>query len=284
MKVLWIISLLLCSSLVIAQLDTIEHVSNVDVVTFEDTRIVNTQSSETEKKGFLNFIISHRFGTFNNDFIHNLFGLDNANVRLGLDYGVTDKLTIGAGRSTLEKTFDGFLKLNFLKQSSSIPLTITALQSCVYRTGTNYAIPESEDITINRLAYSTEVYISKLFKERFALQLSPTFTYRNLVETEGQPNAVFSQGLILGYKLAHKVAINLEYFYTPPSFVHENVTNPLAIGIDLGTNGHVFQLFMTNAYGMNAPNYINKTTGTWKNGDIFFGFNVSRVFRIKAFQ
>ena len=260
-----------------------QHDTSV-VTPFKDTRIVNSQSSEVERKGYLKFIISHRFGAVNNEFLQNFFGLDNATVRLGLDYGLSNRITIGAGRSTLEKTFDGFVKWKTVEQNHKTPVTVTALQSIVYRTQENFAIPEEEDTPLNKLAYSTEVYISRLFGERFALQLTPTFTYRNLVETAEQSNAIFSQGIVMGYKISHKVAINLEYFYTPNFFVNEAITDPLSLGVDIGTNGHVFQFFMSNARGMNAPHYINKTYGSWLDGDIFFGFNVSRVFRIKAFQ
>lgn len=276
MKALWTISILLLFSRLGAQDEPISI--------FKDTRIVNSQSSEVERKGFLKFIISHRFGAFNDDFFYNFFGLDNANVRLGLDYGINDNITIGAGRTTIEKTFDGFLKWKFKDQTENFPIAITGFGSIVYRTERNFLIPEEEDTPINRLSYSAEVYVSKLVGDRFAVQLTPTFTYRNLVADRNETHAVYSQGFIAGYKLSKKVSINLEYFFTPDGQVSDQVTNPLSLGFDFGTNGHVFQLFVSNSQGMNAPRYVDGTTGTWIDGDIFFGFNISRVFRIKAFQ
>jgi len=263
---------------------TINAQKTETIRTFKATRIVNGHSVEVEKNGFLNFIISHRFGSFNDDYFHNFLGLDNATVRLGLDYGVNDKFTIGAGRTTLGKTFDGYLKYQFFKQSVSMPVTMTALTSMAYRTLENYNIPVEDDNFTNRSSYTVELLVAKEFKERFAIQLTPTYVHRNLVVTDAEKHDVFAAGLALNYKISHKVDVNLEWFYIPDGQLSEFNTNPLSIGIDLGTNGHVFQLFMSNSRGMIGPLYLTETTGTWANGDIFFGFNIARVFRIKALK
>ena len=274
MKGLWIISIILLSYVARAQ-DNETH--------FKDTRVVNGYSTEVERKGYLKFIISHRFGAFNNDFLGNFFGLDNAEVRLGLDYGLTKNLTIGAGRSTLNKAFDGYLKWKICNQKQGVPVTITLLNSLVYRTLDNLSIPD-DDTPINRLSYSYEAYFSRLFGDRLAVQLSPILTYRNLVTLSEENHMVYTQGLTIGYKLTQKVAINLEYFYTPDGQNQDITTNPLSLGIDFGTSGHVFQLFFSNAQAVTSPYFVNSTTGNWLDGDIFFGFNISRAFRIKAYK
>ena len=274
-KYFFLIPLLVYSVLTIAQ-------TNEDVRIFKATRIINGPSVEVEKNGFMNFIISHRFGSFNDDYFHNFMGLDNATVRLGLDYGINDKLTIGAGRTTLDKTFDGYLKYQIIKQNDSIPLTLTTIGSIAHKTLENNNIPIEDDNIVNRSSYSLEFLAAKQFKERFGVQITPTYIHRNLVATNEEKHDVFATGLALNYKISHKVDINLEWFYIPDGQLTEYHTNPLSIGIDLGTNGHVFQLFMSNSLGMASPLYLTKTTGTWTNGDVFFGFNISRVFRIKA--
>jgi len=274
-KYCFLILLLVFSVLTVAQ-------TNEDVRIFKATRIINGPSVEVEKNGFMNFIISHRFGSFNDDYFHNFMGLDNATVRLGLDYGINDNLTIGAGRTTLDKTFDGYLKYQIIKQNDSIPLTLTTIGSIAHKTLENNNIPIEDDNIVNRSSYSLEFLAAKQFKERFGVQITPTYIHRNLVATNEEKHDVFATGLALNYKISHKVDINLEWFYIPDGQLTEYHTNPLSIGIDLGTNGHVFQLFMSNSLGMASPLYLTKTTGTWTNGDVFFGFNISRVFRIKA--
>ena len=274
MKALLIISLLVSTLGLIAQ---------ENMVHFKDTRVVNGYSTEVERKGYLKFIISHRFGAFNNDFLGNFFGLDNAEVRLGLDYGLSKKITIGAGRSTLNKAFDGYVKWKVFEQKNTTPLTITVLSSMVYRTLDNLAIP-NDDTPINRLAYSYEVYLSRIFGDRLTVQLSPLLTYRNLVTLSEEQHLVYTQGVTVGYKLTSKIAVNLEYFYTPDGQNQPETTNPLSLGLDFGTSGHVFQLFFSNAQAVTSPYFVNSTKGSWSNGDIFFGFNISRAFRIKAYK
>src|SRR5436190_7998408 len=80
---------------------------------FMGTHIINGQSVENPGKRILQFYIGHRFDAFhaNNDNIfYNFFGLDAATIRIGFDYGITDRLTAGIGRSSLQKTYDNFLK------------------------------------------------------------------------------------------------------------------------------------------------------------------------------
>lgn len=269
------ILILACSSYCFSQAEE-------PIRTFKDTRVINGQSAEVERNGFMKFIISHRFGSFNDDFLYNFFGLDNATVRLGLDYGINDKLTIGAGRTTLDKTFDGFLKYQILQQGESKPLTATILATTAYKALENNNIPEEDDNFTNRTSYSLEFLLAKRFKEKLVVQITPTLVHRNLVQTHDEQHTIFASGATLNYKLSHKVDLNIEYFFIPDGQLTDQNTNPLSIGIDAGTNGHVFQLFMSNSQGMVSPLYLTKTTGTWFDGDIFFGFNISRVFRIKA--
>jgi hypothetical protein len=256
--------------------------STDEIRMFKATRVVNGHSVEVEKNGFLNFIISHRFGSFNDNYFKNFLGLDNATVRLGLDYGINDKFTIGAGRTTLEKTFDGYLKYQFIKQNATTPLTVTGLTSIAYRTIDNPNIPTEDDNPTNRTSYSVELLIAKQFKQRLGIQLSPTYLHRNLIATNNEKHDIFATGIAVNYKVSHRVDINLEWFYIPDGQLTEENTNPLSLGVDLGTNGHVFQLFVSNSQGMVSPLYLTKTTGTWIDGDIFFGFNIARVFRIKG--
>ncbi len=68
--------------------------------TFKGTRIVNGQSVETKGKGELEFIFAHRFDMINTGSYH-VWGIDGyPAVRLGLEYGISDRLGIGIGRNS----------------------------------------------------------------------------------------------------------------------------------------------------------------------------------------
>ncbi|MCH8554397.1 MAG: DUF5777 family beta-barrel protein [Schleiferiaceae bacterium] len=258
------------------------------IATFKGTRIVNMQTNELPAAGVLQFMIQHRFGAINDDFLYNFFGLDRADIRMGFDYSFTDWLNIGVGRSSIGKTYDGFLKLRLARQATgkkSFPISITAYSA------TNVITQRfPSDLPTNftdRLNYTHQIIFARKFSESFSLQIAPTIVHFNLVDAASIPNDVFSLGIGGRYKLTKRVSLNLEYYFSPNP--HETVVgnetipfkNPLSIGFDIETGGHVFQLFLTNARGMTDPQVIANTAGEWLNGDIYFGFNLSRVFTVK---
>jgi Membrane bound beta barrel domain (DUF5777) len=246
--------------------------------TFKSTRVVTAHSIETVATKHLDFIISHRFGTINSG-IYNLFGLDQSQIRFGLEYGLTDRVTLGIGRSNYQKSYDYFLKAKLLKQqinTKKIPVSVTAFGSII--TNTLESTPNALFYNNSeRQTYCGQLLIARKFGERASLQVSPTVLYRSKTEVALDPNTLLSIGLGGRYKITKRTSINAEYFYTPttrdPQF-----TNALAIGFDIETGGHVFQLHFTNSRGMNEKALIGQTTGKWSNGDIFYGFNISRIF------
>lgn len=253
--------------------------------TFKSTRVVTLHSVENMQAKQLDFRISHRFGRINEGFPQ-FFGLDQSTIRLGLEYGLTDWLMAGIGRSSYEKTFDGFLKMKLLRQSSgskNVPVTVSLLSSLTVN-GMKDPIPGETYYFSNRLAYAFQMLVARKFTENFSLQLSPSFVHRNLVKTALDPNDLFSLGSGFRYKITKRISFNAEYYYVLQPFWNlkdfSNV-NPFSIGFDIETGGHVFQLHLTNALGMTEKAYLGQTTGHWKHGDIHFGFNISRVFSFK---
>jgi len=93
--------------------ETIDYVK----ASFKTNRVINLHSLENTAAGVLDVKISHRFGMLNGS-AYELFGLDNASIRIGGDYGITDRLMVGFGRSSYEKTYDGFVKWKLLRQSA----------------------------------------------------------------------------------------------------------------------------------------------------------------------
>jgi hypothetical protein len=246
--------------------------------TFKGTRIVNGHSVETRKKGSLEFLISHRFGRLNTGF-YELFGLDNSNIRFGFEYALTDNLSIAIGRSSFEKTYDGYIKYKLLKQkrgAKPFPFTLTLFSSITEKTLKDYQ-PEDKPTFTNRLTYTSQAIIARKISSGLSLQLIPTYIHFNTVKSSDD-NDVFAVGLGSRVKVSNRISINAEYFYTLNPFTSINTHNSIALGVDIETGGHVFQLILTNSIAMIEKGFIAETTGNFFKGDIHFGFNISRTF------
>jgi hypothetical protein len=244
------------------------------IATFKSTRLINGHSVEVRQPRVLEFIISHRFGTLNSGY-KEFFGLDQSNIRLALEYGICENLNIGFGRSSFDKVLDGFLKYRILRQSNSSPLTITAFASIARAT--------YEDATLDGLernAYTGQILIARKFSSNFSLQIMPTIIQRNLVATSEDANLLIAAGVGGRYKLNNRFAINAEYYPQLTNY-SDQFKNVFAVGVDIETGGHVFQLQLTNAVQMNEQGFIGETTDDFFGGDIHYGFNISRVFNLK---
>lgn len=249
--------------------------------TFKAIHIVNAQTIESPAKHDLNFIIMHRFGKLN-DGAYNFFGLDNASIRLGLDYGISDRLGIGIGRSSLDKTFDGYLKYKLIRQTQGkvqVPVSLSVLASI-----SNYTLKFQDKPFLNakyRTAYTTQLLLARKFTSAFSLQLSPTWVHYNLVPTTADNNDIFAAMIGGRLKFNKRMGITFEYNYMPSGQVESiDVHNSLSLGWDIETGGHVFQLVFSNSQGMIESQYIGRTPGEWGEGDIYFGFNISRNFSL----
>lgn len=249
--------------------------------TFKATRLVTGHSIETLGAGVLDFRINHRFGTINSG-VRNFFGLDGAVTRIGFDYGVTRWFTVGIGRSTFQKEVDGFGKVKLLRQTTdnSIPVSLVYVGAMSVRTDELSGPNGAEYPVSNRLFYSNQILIARKFNEWLSLQLMPTHIHYNLVNTRDEPNNVFAMGIGGRLKLSRRISLNAEYYYALPGAKLEGTRNALAVGVDIETGGHVFQLHFTNSTGMSDRSYIGQTTDNWTDGGIHFGFNISRVFTI----
>ena len=247
--------------------------------TFKTTRIINGQSVENNAGGQLNFVIGHRFGKINDGF-YQFFGLDQATIRLGFEYGITDRLNISIGRSSYLKTGDGYLKYKLLRQSNKFPFTTTLYASMAVN-GMKWSEPDRVNYFSSRLSFAYQVLIARKFSNAFSLQLTPSLIHRNLVETTQDHNDVYAIGIGGRIKLSNRTSLNAEYFYQLPNTKADYSYNSVALSFDIETGGHVFQLMATNSKGMVEEYFIPMTTGNILKGDIYFGFNINRVFTIK---
>lgn len=258
-----------------------DDVTEYATAAFKTNRVINLHSLESTAGGVLDFKINHRFG-FINGGPYEFFGLDNAMMRLGFDYGITDQLTVGIGRSSFQKSFDGFLKYKILRQSTGkkvMPVTLAVLASSSLNS-VKWADPTRDNYFSSRLFYTYQLIVGRKFSDRLSLQLSPTLVHRNLVATRAEKNDVYALGAAGRIKLTNRLAINAEYIYVLPDQLGPDYHNSLSVGVDIETGGHVFQLHFTNSTSMIEKGFITETVGQWEKGGIHFGFNVSRVFTI----
>lgn len=250
---------------------------------FEGTRIINGHSVETLQEGELELLISHRFGALSGG-TYELFGLDQSEIRFGFDYGVKNWLMIGVGRSSLGKDYDAYLKTRILRQSRgkvTMPLSITAFGSAAINT-LKQSSPEETILFQSRLAFVGQLQLARKFNDRLSLQLMPTWVHYNLVDTRNEKNDVFSIGGAAKYQLSKNLAFTMEYYYNLPGQLRPGKYNSMAIGVDINTGSHVFQIHLTNSNGMIEKAYIGETRGDWLKGDIHLGFNMSRTFKVKG--
>lgn len=269
--------------------------------TFKTTKVINAQSTETVKKHCLDFRITHRFGSVGDESgggVHTLYGWDAiADVRLSFDYGITDKITIGIGRSKRQEMIDGMFKWRFLEQTTDdrVPVSI-ALYEDVAFTPVSYSVLYSGTLDTvqkfaHRFSYVNQLVIARKFSRNFSLELLPTHQHRNFVkgfinkDNEAEDsNDLFALGAALRWKVSKRIAILVDYFHIFSEFRTNNpVTpyyDPVSLGIEIETGGHVFHLNFTNASGILENDFIPNTNDTWSKGGYKFGFNISRVFNL----
>ena len=250
--------------------------------TFKAIYLIELQTNETIAAGALNFEIQHRFGQLNSG-AYNFFGLDNATLRLGLDYGITDWWTVGVGRSSYLKTFDGYTKFKLWRQmegGSGMPISVTLMGTI-----SNYTQDFSDEpyLTANyRTAYATQLILARKFKY-FSLEIVPSYIRSNLVPTTADKNDMFAVSGGARVKLTKRMSLDGEYNYLfPNQVVSTKVYNALSFAWEMETGGHVFQLVFSNAQSMVPTQYISQTTSSWSNGGIYFGFNIARNFNITS--
>jgi hypothetical protein len=271
--------------------------------TFKGSKIIIVQTTETVKKGTMDFNIAHCFGNIgvqSNGGVHTLFGLDNiADVRIGFDFGITNDLTIGIGRSKQKELIDGLVKFRLLNQTTNnhIPISLALYVDMAYnpqKASTFYNGVDMTSITekdLHRFSSVSQLIIARKFNWRFSMELLPTYHHRNFVLGSINPgngstetNDLFSIGAGLRLKLTNRVAIIADYYYISSAFRENNTATPffppLGLGLEIDTGGHIFHLTFTNCAGIIENNYIPNTTDDWLKGGYKFGFNISRVFNL----
>ncbi len=256
--------------------------------TFQYTHIIDGQSVENLPKNVLDVRILHRFGPLNSG-IYNFFGLDYSpfNVKVGFDYGITNNIMVGIAHSGYQKTYDGFFKVKLLKQSTgaaNMPISVSFVPTIAISTLKREQIDPSVKLDSNaqmdRASYALQLLIARKFSKGFALQLTPTFVHADNISYYHPDRDIFAIGVAASQRLSKRLDVNVEYFYQMPGTKAPGTSNVLSFGIGIGTGGHVFELLFSNSFGLTEKSFITETTGQWGNGDVLFGFNISRVFQL----
>lgn len=270
---------------------TEEAIESTDVIaTFKASRVINGHSVEMLAPGDLEFRIAHRFGRLNTGAV-DLWGLDLADNRIGLDYGINPWLMTGIGRSSFNNVVDAFLKAKIRRQQTNPEkildyLSINAFVNVMLDGRPDPLGSWNEDLS-ERFAYTYQLIIGRKFNEKFSLQFTPTAIYQTFVPTQEDQNLRFAWGTAARVKLTQRVAITAEHFYRIPfsgsgqSPEFQNNNDTFSIGFDIETGGHVFQLHFTNSRSMVERGFIQETNGRWGDQDIHFGFNITRNFTLK---
>lgn len=269
-----------------SMLDALGDEQTTDYATnaFKSPRVINGHSMEMLHPGTMDFRILHRFGDVSRGY-YEFFGLDQASMRMGFDFGLTKNLMVGIGRSTSKKELDAFAKYRLLWQSTgkrNMPISLVLVAGATMN-GLKDPVGNAEvpATFARRMGYYYEAIIGRKFSERFTMQLTPTLVHRNIVQNELVPNDLWAVGFGGRFKVTQRMALVWDYGYVINRFPANLSHNPLSLGVDIETGGHVFQLHFSNAVGMNERAYLSDDNSNWRKGEIRFGFNLSRIFQIK---
>lgn len=263
-----------------------EYTENV----FSATRVINGHSTEMLDKNVLEYRIEHRFGDIAgvNGGVQQMFGFDNvADIRMAVEYGITDNINVGIGRSKgngqpYRSLIDGYFKYRILrqkKQGMPISLVVLGTTSFTYMKASNdISQVSSFPNWQHRFAYSAQLNISKKFGSWFSLNLSPTLVHRNYVAATDQ-NTLFALGGAMRFSFAKTMGIVIEYFHAfdDPNLRTTNF-NSLGIAYEFETFGHNFTINLTNSTGFGETQFITNTYSNWLKGQFRLGFTIGRKF------
>ena len=254
------------------------------IATFKATRLINQQTIEVGGTRSLDFRIHHHFGPFNSG-AYDFWGIDGgASIRLGLEYSYNGRLQFGLGRTSYEKQIDGFLKYRLLRQTKngSMPISVT-LFSGAYRNGIKGLQISGVDkfkYASDRLSFVQQIIIARKIDDKLSIQITPTMVHYNLVENLSDQNDAYFLGIAGRYKISNRTAITYEYGAKLLNYSESKYYDSMGIGLDIETGGHVFQMFLTNSFGMTENQTFARTNSAWADRGFRLGFNVSRMFTL----
>ena len=246
---------------------------------FKGLQVANMQSTKLPAQGEFYFLVSHRFGDLTNG-ANNFFGLDAAYTKLGGIYGVTNWLSLGLSRQTYQKTYELAAKYKFANQlDGGFPVTIVGYNTMDIRSDLKTDL--YPDLKNNdRLAYTTQLIVSRKINNSISFLVNPILVHKNLYDELTEQKNTYLLGAGARCKLSKRLSVNLDYAarLNLPEAYDFTYHNPITLGLDIETGGHVFQLVLSNSQTMNDVAYYTTASGIKQGKGIFFGFNMYRVF------
>lgn len=254
------------------------NVKDIETTAFKGLQICNIQSTKMTAKGEWYMVISHRFGDLTLG-LGNFFGLDNALTKIGAIYGVTNWLSLGTTRHTYNKIYELTTKYKFADQVvSGFPVTIVGYNSMDINTALSTDQYTNLKST-NRLAYSSQLLMSRKFSEALSFEVGAVYVHKNLFDESLELENQYLVAAGGRCKLSKRLSLNLDYAYKVNQLANAPLyQNPLTLGLDIETGGHVFQMVFSNSQPMNDVSVFTNATGKWNGGSLYFGFNMYRVF------
>ena len=253
-----------------------ENKTTNKVSAFKGIKVVNNQSTKQAGEKELYLYVSHRFGSINGG-IKTLFGLDIANTKIELLYGVSNNIQIGFSRESLKKIYSLNTKYRVTEQNSKFPFNSSLYFSYNYNSSLSeeiYATLSNSDRNI----FFGQLLMSKSLGNKLSIQLSPSFAKKGFNETIFEEENNFILGIASSYRITSRLAFNIEYSANLDRPKISPFNDVLSFGIDIETGGHVFQLLFSNTQTIDNVSVMTDAEGSWREGKIYFGFNVLRVF------
>jgi hypothetical protein len=235
-------------------------------------RIINGHSTHTLYKGELEFCIQHRFGLLSSGY-KDAWGLDQSNIRIGFDYGISNAITLGVGRAGMGKTANGYAKFALLNNGIS-RVTWLSDMAYVFEKNTTGLEPWYNS---HRLNYTHQLLVSRnLFSHKLLLQVAPTLVHRNLVDSTADANTIPLLLANFRYSISEKICLTGEYTHILNKRLNGQINRSVGFGLEFWTAGHVFQITCTNAASLNEPRYLTTQNGDFRKGEFRLGFNIVR--------
>lgn len=259
-----------------AQMDRQRAAVQPDAELFWSPSIIILPSTTSLSKGDLDFTIHHTFGPVSSG-LNNLFGLDAAaNIRFGLDYGVTDDIMVGLGRSRFNKAVDARLKARVLSREQ--------LQASAYYNAAIETLEDGRELA-DRMSYHAALILAREVGEGLVIQVMPGFSRFVYAPDEAQPsgdvwrslNNHWSIGSAARYELRPNVSLTGELLAVLGERSDETY-NVYSVGVDIEAGGHVFQMFFSSSQWITPQHAAAWSRSPVSDGDFGWGFNVHRVF------
>lgn len=269
--------------------------------TWKDTKLINVQTTKIVDPGVMEFFILHRFGNVGgqgNGGFHTFYGFDLASdIDFAFQFGITKNLMIGVSRSKQQELIDLDAKYKLLTQTSAMPVSLALYEDVGVTPELNSTFYAGADPTTPRsisdkLSYFSEFILDRRFNDRISWELLGGFQHRNYVLAAYNPsndNAMDENNIPFvatgaRFMFNKHSSLVFDYYYIISPYRTNNTANafhnPISIGYEVETGGHVFEINFTNASYLDENNIIPYTQGNWLKGGFKLGFSISRVFNI----